>query len=91
MAYIHPTLHRIGPSNSDVPTLWMYGTTDAIATVIAADYFLAAEADLNVNDIIMVASSTGGTPAITLTYVNEAGSGVVDVVTGNTLLATDST
>ena len=91
MAYTHPNLHRIGPTNSDVPTLWMYSTTDTIATVIAADYFLDAEDDLNVNDVIIVASSTGGTPVLTITYINEAGNGVVDCVAGNTILATDAT
>lgn len=90
MAYSHPGLHRIGPSNSDVPTLWVYSTTDTAATVNTAGYFNDAADDLNINDVILVASSTGGTPVLSWMYVNANASGVVDVTDGVVITATDT-
>ena len=90
MAYSHPSMQRVGSANSDTVVLWLFSTTDAIATVIAAGYFNDASDDLSVNDVILVASSTGGTPALTFTYVNSNTGGVVDVVDGLLIPATDT-
>lgn len=67
-----------------------YNTTDTMATVRAAGYFNSVSDVLAVNDLIMVASSTGGTPVLTITYVNSNAAGVVDVVDGLTVTATDT-
>ena len=67
-----------------------YNTADTIATVNTAGYFNDISDVLAVNDIIMVASSTGGTPVLTITYVNSNTGGVVDVVDGLTVTATDT-
>jgi len=45
---------------------------------------------LKVNDAMLIASSTGGTPVLTWTYVNSNASGVVDIVDGLTITNTDS-
>lgn len=90
MSYTHPSLHRIGPSNSDVPTLWSYSTTDAAADVNTSGYFNDASDDLSVGDIIFANTSTGGTLVATIFYVLSNASGVVDVNDGTTLAATDS-
>ena len=90
MAFERKGLQRIGGANSDAGSLWMYATADAIAVVIAVDYFLDAIRELNVNDVLIVASSTGGTPAVTLTYVNENTGTVIDVVNGLVIPAIDT-
>lgn len=90
MAYTHPSLHRIGPSNSDVPTLWMYSSTDAQSVIRAVGYFDDASDDLNVNDVIIIASATGGTPVLSISYVNANSGGSVDITDGLTITATDS-
>lgn len=90
MAYSHPSLHRVGPENSDVPTMWMYSTTDTGAVVQAAQYFNDAAADLTVGDLIYAAVDTDGTPAYLL-YVVVSNDGTdVDVDDGTALGATDT-
>ena len=68
----------------------MYSTTDAIATVIAVDYFLPVTNQMNVNDVIWAITSTGGTPAVTITYVNASTATTIDVVDGLLVPATDT-
>lgn len=90
MAFARQGLARVSGANSDSGTMWMYKSTDAIATVIAVDYFLPAILELKLNDVIFVVSSTGGTPAITITYVNSNTGSVIDVVNGLLVPATDT-
>ena len=47
-----------------VGSLWMYSTTDAKATVEAANYFNGAAGFLTKGDIILCSTSRGGTPAL---------------------------
>jgi len=70
--------------------LHTYTTTDTIADTNTAGYFNSISSILQVNDIIFVASSTGGTPVVTITYVNANSAGVVDVVDGVVVTNTDS-
>lgn len=72
------------------PKLWIYNTTDTIATVNTADYFLTANDILSVNDTMLVISSTGGTPVHSFVIVNAVSSSTVDVSDGLTITATDS-
>ena len=91
MSFLRSGLARISSSgNTTANAMWMYTTADAIATVIAADYFLAAINELRVNDTLLVVSSTGGTPAVTFTYVNENDGATIDVVDGLVIPATDT-
>lgn len=89
MAFTLNSFYQIGPGGNG-PRLWSYSTADAIATVIAADYFLPVIDQLPVNDILIVVSSTGGTPAVTFTYVNQNDGTIIDVVNGLVIPATDS-
>jgi hypothetical protein len=89
MAYSLNGLYQVGPGGS-APRLWMYSTADAIAAVIAADYFLGAIDVLEVNDVIIAVTSTGGTPAVTFTYVNANDGTTIDVVNGLVIPATDT-
>jgi hypothetical protein len=69
MAYDRTKLQRVGPQNSNAPTVWTYGTTDALTTVDGSGYFNDAADILQVGDWILVSSSS--------TYG-------VQIVTGNT-------
>jgi len=89
MAFSRDGFYQVGPGGNS-PRLWMYATADAIATVIAADYFLDAINELQVNDVLIVVSSTGGTPAVTFTYVNANTGTAIDVVDGLLIPATDT-
>ena len=70
--------------------LWYYTTADTIATVNTAGYFNDAANMLNLNDVIMTVTSTGGTPVVGHTYVNANDGSTVDVVNGVAITATDS-
>jgi len=87
MAYSSAALIRVGGASGQ--SLWLYSTTDTIATVNTAGYFNSAAAMLAVNDVIIVASSTGGTPVVSHTYVNANDGSTVDVVDGVAVTATD--
>jgi len=90
MAYSHPNLHRIGPSNSSTPTLWSYSTTDATAVVNSESYFDDAAADLTVGDIIIANTSTGGTLAAGIYLVSANDGTTVDVNDALVVTATDT-
>ena len=41
MAYaLDNPIHRVGPQNSNGPTLWTYADGDALTVIDGADYFL---------------------------------------------------
>lgn len=90
MAFSRSGLSRIGSSAGDAPTIYSYTTTDTIATVNTADYFLDAINEIEVNDVIFVASSTGGTPVISIVYCNSNTGSAIDVTDGLTVTATDT-
>ena len=90
MAYSHPSLFRIGGTDSQAPTIWTYRTTDALADVNTAGYFNDASADLTPGDLIYGITSTGTTTVAALYYVLTNASGVVDVNDGTVLAATDT-
>lgn len=65
------------------PGLWMYQTTDTIATVNGSGYFNTVTDNLKQFDVIIVVSETGGTPKIDNSFVTSA--------TGATTVTTSST
>lgn len=91
MAFSTTGFATIGASKSgNAPSLYSYSTTDAIGDINTTGYFNSLSATLQVGDVILVRSSTGGTQALTLVYVASNASGVVDVTDGLTITATDS-
>lgn len=71
-------------------SLWHYTTTDTIADVNTAGYFNSVANMMQINDVIIAVTSTGGTPVVSHTYVNANSGGVVDVVNGVAITDTDS-
>lgn len=69
-------------SNQAGARLFFMRTTDAIGTVVGAHYFDNAYTRLSAGDVIIVASSHGGTEAVDLLVVDSITAGVVVVVNG---------
>jgi len=86
MAYSASGLHRIGGASG--VNLWIYQTTDAIATVNTAGYFNDSANMLNVRDLIIVMDTNVPTTNF-CTVLSNTGS-VVDVSDGTAVVETDS-
>lgn len=86
MAYALSGLYQIGPGGSS-PRLWMYSTTDTIATVNTSGYFNDASDLLAVRDVIIVCDTN--TPTTNFVNVLSNASGVVDVSDGTAIAETD--
>lgn len=55
MAYTTANLNRIGTANSDAGSLWIYKSSDALATVIADDYFSDGDVrGMRADDVVIV-------------------------------------
>jgi len=87
MAYALSGLQQVGPGGN-APRIWVYSTTDAIATVNTAGYFNDASDLLQVRDIIFVCDTS--TPTTNIVSVLSNASGVVDVSDGTAIAETDS-
>lgn len=87
MAYALSGLQQVGPGGN-APRIWVYSTTDAIATVNTAGYFNNASDLLQVRDIIFVCDTN--TPTTHLVSVLSNASGVVDVSDGTAIAETDT-
>jgi hypothetical protein len=91
MAFSTTGFATIGASKAgNAPSVYTYSTADAIADVNTAGYFNAVASLLKVGDIIFCYTSTGGTPVMSIVYVNANSGTVVDVTDGLTVTATDS-
>ena len=88
MAYSASGLTRLAGGSG--VSLWHYTTADAIADVNTVGYFNSAANMIGLNDVIIVVTSTGGTPVVTHTYVNANSGTVVDIVDGVAITNTDT-
>ena len=77
-------------ANSAIPTMWGYSTTDAKAAVDSSGYFNDVAGQVQVGDIIMANTSTGGTLAAGFYLVSGNTGTVVDVNDALVVNATDS-
>ena len=87
MAYAASGLYQIGPGGN-APRLWMYSTTDAIATVNTSGYFNSATDLLQVRDVIIVCDTNA--PTTHFVNVLSNASSVVDVSDGTAIVETDT-
>jgi len=87
MAFALSGLQQVGPGGNS-PRMWIYATTDAIATVNTAGYFNNASDLLTVRDIIWVCDTN--TPTTNIVSVLSNASGVVDVSDGTAIAETDT-
>lgn len=91
MAFSDVGFNTHGASKAgNAPSVHTYSTTDAIADVNTAGYFNSLASLLKVGDIIFCYTSTGGTPAMSIVWVNANSGTVVDVTDGLTVTATDT-
>lgn len=85
MAYAASGLTRVGGDSNG--SLWMYTTTDAIATVNTEGYFNSAADMLSVRDLIIVRDTNVPTTNF-CTVLSNTGT-VVDVSDGTAVAETD--
>jgi len=91
MAFDSVGFNTHGASKSgNAPSVHTYSTADAIADVNTSGYFNSIASLLKVGDIIFCYTSTGGTPAMSIVWVNSNTGSVVDVTDGLTVTATDT-
>ena len=91
MAFDKTGFTTYGASKSgNAVSLYGYSTADAIADVNTSGYFNSLSDTLEVGDVILCRTSTGGTQALSWVYVASNASGVVDVTDGLTITATDT-
>ena len=83
MAFARSGLQRGFGANSGAGALWMYSSTDAVATVTGADYFLPAINELNIGDCVIVIDSDA--PGITITFVKTNTGTAIDCASGTAL------
>lgn len=74
------------------PSIWSYGTADAVNTVSAAGYFNDLANIVNKGDIIIATcgAGSGGTLAPRLFFVNANNGTTVDVADGTAISVTDT-
>lgn len=88
MAYDSSKLFMISGPTGDSPRLWSYySDADTIATMNTSGYFDNASATLNAYDILLIRDSAN---VMTISFVNSNTGGVVDIVDGLTITATDT-
>jgi len=85
MAYASSGLHRMAGATG--VNLWIYQTTDTIATVNSANYFNSAANMLNVRDLIIVMDTN--TPTTHFCTVLSNNGTAVDVSDGTAVAETD--
>ena len=91
MAFDKSNFARMTTSaNSAIPVMWGYSTTDATATVDSSGYFNGVAGDVQVGDIIMANTSTGGTLAAGFYLVSANDGTTVDVNDALVVNATDT-
>ena len=88
MAFSASSLTRLAGASG--VGLWHYTTADAIGDVNTAGYFNNAAAMLNVYDVIIAVTSTGGTAKVSHCYVASNSGTVVDIIDGVAITSTDS-
>lgn len=97
MAFDATKLDRVGPQNSNIPTIWSYASgSDALTTVDGSGYFNDAAAKLQVGDLIYVKPDSG-TPGLMWVSANTRDltasppvEGVVDVNNALSISSIDS-
>ena len=85
MAYASSGLHRMAGATG--VNLWIYQTTDSIATVNSANYFNSAANMLNVRDLVIVMDTN--TPTTHFCTVLSNNGTAVDVSDGTAVAETD--
>ncbi len=82
MAFDYTKLSRIG-GMGDSQKVFAYASSDSIATVTGANYFLPAINELQVNDVIIVSDSDAA--AVTITFVKSNTGTAIDCASGTAL------
>jgi len=91
MAFNKDNFGRLTTSaNSGIPAMWGYSTTDTTAVMDTSGYFNGVAGDVQVGDLIVANTSTGGTLAAGIYLVSSNTGTVVDINNALVVTATDS-
>lgn len=93
MAYSTSNPPRLLVSAFDglAPNIWSYRSTDAAATVDAANYITnGGDLGLKVGDLVYVMDTDASPPIVTLHQVSATGNGTTDLNDLTTITQTDS-
>ena len=92
MAFSSTGFNAVGGQSKagNAPAIYTYASTDAQSVIRASGYFNSVASILKVGDIIFCYTSSGGTPAMSIVWVNSNTGTVVDVTDGLTVTATDT-
>ena len=89
MAYTTATLNCLVPGRASANGLWMYSSTDAAATVRAADYFSdALDKGVKAGDVVIQTSPAGTVGHIYLVITVDADG--ADLSDGTAIVATNT-
>jgi hypothetical protein len=72
------------------PVLATYVTTDTIANVNTANYFLPAINMLPLNSLLIIISGVGTTPVHSFAMINQNAAGAIDLTDGAPIATTDT-
>lgn len=86
MAFTQNNLQKVGGGLGGANALYMYTTSDASTVVDAADYFLSAIEQLQLNDVIISVSNN----VVKIMYVVNKTATSIDVTDGTAVAATDN-
>jgi hypothetical protein len=91
MAYAAKNLRRLTGSYG-VPSIWSYSSTDAVATVRAANYVTnARQLGMRVGDIVIVTVTSSGVPtAVSLCVVMAVAAAGADLADGTSISVTNT-
>ncbi len=86
-----PRLMLSGIGSSTSPQIWWYRSTDAAATVDAANYITnGGDLGLRVGDVMYVTDTDASPPITTLHQVSATGNGTTDLNDLTTITQTDT-
>ena len=83
MAFERSGLCRIGGSGES-RAVWMYATTEAVGTVLGANFFLPAKDEINKGDVLIVVDTNAVDTTVSFCTVNN-GTTTVTMASGTAI------
>lgn len=82
MAFERSGLSRVGGSGGG--SVWLYATTEAVGTVLGANFFVPAKDEINVGDVVLVVDTDGVDFTVSFCVAND-GAATVTMASGTAI------
>ena len=82
MAFERSGLSRVGGSGGG--SVWIYATTEAVGTVLGANFFVPAKDEINVGDVVVVVDTNAVDTTVSFCKANN-GSTTVTMASGTAI------